>query len=30
MPAALLKKENLAQVLSCQFCEMFKNTFFPE
>ena len=23
-----IKKETLAQVLSCQFCEIFKNTFF--
>ena len=26
--AALLKKEILAQVFSCQFCEIFKNSFF--
>ena len=26
--ASLLKKETLAQVLSCEFCEIFKNTFF--
>ena len=24
------KKETLAQVLSCQFCEIFKNTFITE
>ena len=24
------KKETLAQVLSCKFCEFFKNTFFTE
>ena len=23
-----LKKETLAQVFSCEFCEIFKNTFF--
>ena len=23
-----LKKESLAQVFSCEFCEIFKNTFF--
>ena len=26
--AGLFKKETLAQVLSCDFCEIFKNTFF--
>ena len=26
----LIKKETLAQVLSCDFCEIFKNTFFTE
>ena len=26
-PAALLKKETLAQVLSCEFCKISKNTF---
>ena len=26
-PATLLKKETLAQVLPCEFCEIFKNTF---
>ena len=25
-----IKKETLAQVLSCEFCESFKNTFFTE
>ena len=25
-PATLLKKETLAQVFSCEFCEIFKNT----
>ena len=25
-----IKKETLAQVLSCEFCEIFKNTFFTE
>ena len=25
-----IKKETLAQVLSCEFCEFFKNTFFIE
>ena len=25
-----IKKETLAQVFSCQFCEIFKNTFFTE
>ena len=24
----LLKKENQVQVFSCEFCEIFKNTFF--
>ena len=24
------KKDTLAQVLSCEFCEIFKNTFFKE
>ena len=27
-PATLLKKETLAQVFSCTFCEISKNTFF--
>ena len=26
----LYKKETLAQALSCEFCETFKNTFFIE
>ena len=26
----LIKKENLAQVFSCEFCEVFKNTLFIE
>ena len=25
-----IKKETLAQVFSCQFCDIFKNTFFTE
>ena len=25
-----IKKETLAQVFSCEFCEIFKNTFFAE
>ena len=25
-----IKKENLAQVFSCEFCQIFKNTFFTE
>ena len=25
-----IKKETLAQVLSCEFCEIFKNTFYTE
>ena len=29
-PATLLKKEALAQVVSCEFCEISKNTFFTE
>ena len=24
------RKETLVQVISCEFCEMFKNTFFKE
>ena len=28
--ATLLKKETLAQVFSCEFCKIFKNTFFTE
>ena len=27
-PACLLKKEALAQVFSCEFCEISKSTFF--
>ena len=27
-PATLLKKETLAQVFSCEFCEISKKTFF--
>ena len=26
----LYKKETLTQVLSCEICEIFKNTFFTE
>ena len=29
-PATLLKKETLAQVFSCEYCEISKNTFFTE
>ena len=29
-PATLLKKEALAQVFSCEFCEISKNIFFTE
>ena len=29
-PATLLKKETLAQVFSCEFCEISKKTFFIE
>ena len=25
-----IKKETLAQVFSCEFCEIYKNTFFTE
>ena len=25
---SFIKKETLAQVLSCEFCKIFKNTFF--
>ena len=28
--ATLLKKKTLAQVFSCEFCEISKNTFFTE
>ena len=27
-PATLLRKKNLAQVFSCEFCEIYKNTFY--
>ena len=29
-PAGLLEKETLAQVFSCEFCEINKNNFFTE
>ena len=29
-PTSYLKKESLAQVFSCEFCENSKNTFFIE
>ena len=29
-PVTLLKKKALAQVFSCKFCEILKNTFFTE
>ena len=29
-PASLFKKETLVQVFSCEFCEIFENTFFIE
>ena len=29
-PATLLKKEALAQVFSCEICEISKNAFFTE
>ena len=29
-PATLLKKETLAQVFSCEFCEISKNAFDTE
>ena len=29
-PATLIKKETLAQVFFCEFCENFKNTFFTD
>ena len=29
-PATSLKKEILVQVFSCEFCEIFNNTFFTE
>ena len=28
--AGFIKKETLAQVFLCEFCEIFKNTFFTE
>ena len=27
-PTTLFEKESLAQLFSCEFCEIFKNTFF--
>ena len=30
MQANFNKKETLAQVFSCEFCEISKNTFFTE
>ena len=27
-PATLLKQKTLAQVFSCEFCEIYKNTFY--
>ena len=27
-PATLLRKKTVAQVFSCQFCEIYKNTFY--
>ena len=29
-PATLFKKETLAPAFSCEFCEVFKNTFVTE
>ena len=29
-PATLLKKKTLSQVFSCEFCEIYKNTFSTE
>ena len=29
-PTTLLKKETLAQLFSCEFCQMFKNIFFTK
>ena len=29
-PVTFLKKETLAQVFSCEFCKIFKNTFFTK
>ena len=30
MPETFIKKETLAQVFSCEFCEISKNTSFTE
>ena len=30
LSAIFIKKETLAQVFSCEFCEIFKNRFFAE
>ena len=30
MACNFIKKDTLAQVFSCEFCEIFKNTFFTE
>ena len=30
LPESLFNKVNLAQVFSCEFCEIFKNIFFKE
>ena len=30
MACSFIQKETLAQVFSCVFCEIFKNTFFTE
>ena len=30
MACKCIKKETLAQVLTCEFCEISKNTFFAE
>ena len=30
LPPTSLKKETLAQVFSCEFCEIYKNTLFTE
>ena len=30
MACNFIKKESLAQVFSCEFCEISKNTFFAE
>ena len=29
-PETLLKRETLAEVFACEFCEIFKNNFFME